>query len=46
MVQDERGRKVVKQWRAQEECQGLEGLDGKGGKMSALCIKSAIKIHH
>ena len=36
----------MKQWRAAEECQGLDGFSGNGTKMNALSIKQAIKIHH
>ena len=45
-MQDELGGKVVKQWKAAEVCQGLEGLEGNGKRMNAISVKTAIKIHH
>ena len=46
LVQDEKGGKNVKIWRAQQDCQGLEGLEGNGAVMSAIMIKDALKIHY
>lgn len=45
LVHDEQSSQTVKKWRQMMECQGLEGWDALGTKLTPLQIKNGFRLH-
>ena len=45
LVHDEQSSQTVKKWRQMMECQGMEGWDALGAKLTPLQIKNGFRLH-